>query len=335
MPKGSLLEPFRSKFLVRWLKDMTGAGSKLRGYVAHRPKLMAAALKIYALAHDTQFTARDGKVELRRDNRSILLRTSHMVYAKEVIDFFDFYYNAIERHDRHAGGRTCADFSEERDHNLTGWDLFDVRLPSLPEPMETVRHYLELGELSEGDSVIDLGAYAAITTMAFQEAVGTQGKVVGVEADSFNLASAQCNLKRYAMLRGNSPEVLNFAIWSERGEVPFCAEGGLGSAVSELLERSESPAIKVPAMTLGDLVSMTKMERVDLIKADIEGAEYAAFSDKKFFAKFRPRLVFEQASSANLAAKTELLGELLRGYGYEIHAVPQHGSELNLVVCRA
>jgi FkbM family methyltransferase len=192
-----------------------------------------------------------------------------------------------------------------------------------------------LGELSAGDFVIDLGAYAAITTMAFQETVGPHGRVVGVEADPFNLASAQCNLRRYANLRGYAPEVLNFAVWNKAGEVSFRAEGGLGSAVSELLERSKSPEIKVPALTLSDLVSLQKMQRVDLIKADIEGAEYAAFSDKKFFAKFRPRLVFELASLASAATEAERLNDLLSGYGYETQVVPQPGSAMPLVVCKA
>ena len=88
-------------------------------------------------------------------------------------------------------------------------------------------------------------------------------------------------------------------------------------------------------MMLSDLVSLQKMQIVDLIKADIEGAEYAAFSDKKFFAKFRPRLVFELAPSASPATEAEHLNDLLSGYGYEIQTVPQPGSEMPLVVCKA
>jgi FkbM family methyltransferase len=226
------------------------------------------------------------------------------------------------------------DFSRGAEQQLTGWDLFPVRLPGLPEPMTTVRQYVDLTGMSQGDVVLDLGAYAGVTAMEFQEVVGQNGRVVAVEADPSNIACARENISRYTRLRGYGPTLIEAAVWSQSGSVDFTAEGSLGSAVTVVLPRAAGSNATVRAVTLSEVMSLGSLTRVDIIKADIEGAEYMAFSDAAFFASQHPTLVFEPAGTTVALTQLGHIKELLGGYGYTCKVVDQEGSRLPLVVCR-
>lgn len=296
-------------------------------WLTRHPVAMRWALRGYGLARGTHVAFETAAITVSKRNLAIRLNPRFPAYVRDIVDEFDVYFGAV----RDAGDKV--DYSMPGEHYLAGWDLFPCLVPGLPEPMDTVNQYIELTAMQPGQRVLDLGAYAGITGCAFMEVVGAAGRVVSVEADPVNLSCARTNIDRYASLRRHGPDLLEGAVWSETGTIEFSAESSLGSAVSSVLTRATGAGIRVPCYTLSDIVARTELAGVDIIKADIEGAEYWAFSDAAFFSKHHPTLVFEPALNALRETNLQALSELLQGYGYSLALHAQHGSRLPLVVC--
>lgn len=296
-------------------------------WLMRHPTAMRWALRGYGLSRGTRVVFGHDAITVARQGRSIRLNPLFPAYVRDIVDEFDVYFSAV-----HGGGNEV-DYSAPREHHLAGWDLFPSIVPGLPEPMQTITQYIDLTGMRAGQSILDLGAYAGITGCAFMEVVGPSGKVVSVEADPVNLSCARENIDRYASLRGHCPQLLEGAVWSETGTLEFSAESSLGSAVSSVLTRSVGKGIQVPSFTLSDIMDKAGLQHVDIIKADIEGAEFWAFSDGDFFSKHHPTLIFEPALNSLRETNLEAISELLRGYGYSLTLHEQAGSRLPLVVC--
>lgn len=296
-------------------------------WLIRHPAAMRWALRGYALARGTTLSFGADAITIRKRDLSIRLNPRFPAYVRDIVDEFDLYFQAV----RDEGNDI--DFSAPREHRLTGWELFPSLVPGLPEPMQTIIQYVALAGMKSGQSVLDLGAYAGITGCAFMEVVGPSGQVVSVEADPVNLSCARENIARYASLRGYCPLLLEGAVWSETGTIEFSAESSLGSAVTSVLTRANGKGIEVPCFTLSDIMATTGLANVDIIKADIEGAEYWAFSDGEFFSKHHPTLIFEPALNSIRETNLEAITELLRGHGYSVTLHQQVGSRLPLVVC--
>lgn len=296
-------------------------------WLIRHPAAMRWALRGYGLARGTIVSFGDDAITIGKRGHSIRLNPRFPAYVRDIVDEFDLYFDAV----RDEGNDV--DYSTPREHRLTGWDLFPSLVPGLPEPMQTINQYVALTGMKPGQHVLDLGAYAGITGCAFMEVVGPSGQVVSVEADPVNLSCARENIDRYASLRGYGPRLLEGAVWSETGTIEFSAESSLGSAVTSVLTRATGKGTAVPCFTLSDIVARTGLASVDIIKADIEGSEYWAFSDAGFFSKHHPTLIFEPALNSIRETNLEAITELLRGHGYSVTLHEQVGSRLPLVVC--
>lgn len=310
---------------------MFNVKSRARGLVSRNPKLMLLILQCYALTRNSRVKKVDSCILISRGDNEVRLRQENLVYTKDVIEQFDSYFGAVVSQ-KGKSGDAIADFSKTAVHTLVGFDLFPVLLPGLPEPMETVEQYISLTGMTKGDVVLDLGAYSGISGLAFSEIVGENGRVISVEADPRNLECAKSNFELFQKLKGFSPTLVHAAIYSENGSVQFSSEGGLGSALASVQTRSLGALIDVPSMTLSELTSLNGINRVDVIKADIEGAEFAAFSDAEFFKTHHPRIVFEPALNHLAETSLESLVALLVSYGYNCSIHNQAGSNLPLVL---
>lgn len=303
--------------------------SAVRSWVARSQQRAIPVLRLFGRLRGCELSIDGERLHVDKNHRRITIRRSHFAYTRDLIEEFEFYFSSVEH--TFIDGFSVVDFSEVTDHELAGWSLFPVTLPGLPEPMSTVNQYIDVTSLSEGQNVIDLGAYAGITACAFQEVIGKEGRVVSVEADPINLSCAQINLSRYCAVRGIQPELIHGAVWSSPGTVRFTAEGSLGSSVSELLSRSTEIGVEVEALTLSGIVERSGLDRVDVLKADVEGAEFQAFSDREFFGSFHPSIVFEPALDGNRNTSIECLRGLLEEYGYRVEVLQQIGSRLPLI----
>ena len=119
-----------------------------------------------------------------------------------------------------------------------------------------------------GDTVVDVGAGIGEEALTFSSLVGPTGRVVCVEAHPGTFERLEAAIERNRL--GNV-EAVNLAIADRRGEVQLSDEPSGRYTINRLIQVEES--IAVPAETLDGLYERCGLERVDLLKMNIEGGE--------------------------------------------------------------
>ena len=112
----------------------------------------------------------------------------------------DFYFSAVEYDKKFLF--KFVDFSKTRLHNVIGYDLHKVMVPSILEPIISVEQYIDFFDLKEDSVVLDLGSYTGLTAIMFDKEISkgnpnSSGKVVTVEADKINLDAVKHNIDSY------------------------------------------------------------------------------------------------------------------------------------------
>lgn len=148
----------------------------------------------------------------------------------------------------------------------------------------------------------DVGANAGVFTIASSFWVGELGKVVAFEPSS---RERKCLVENVALNRLRNVKVEQFAISNTNGfaslRIAIDQHNGQNTLCEEFAYEGVSSGIheKVSVTTLDHYVSENDFSRIDVIKLDIEGAEYFAFQGAKTaLEKFRPVLIFEIVESA-------------------------------------
>ncbi len=302
-----------------------------RGIVSRNRTVTRFVVSLYGRSHGFNVQRDDGRISVTdpKGKRRVVLNGQHAVYARDVIDDFDFYFEAVEP--ALVDTFLTVDYSGPREHRVRGWDFMPIEFPSLAEPLATARQYLDFADLRLGQTVIDLGAYSGFTSLLFQEAVGESGRVIAVEADTLNLVSLRKNIDNFLERTGTAPVVADLAVWSHNRGIEFLTEGNMGSAAASLMKRGKKQVRQVPSSTLSDLSRRFELDAVHFIKADIEGAELEAFSDREFFRDHHPKIIFEAAASKDHEPKAVIA--LLEGFGYTCQIREQVGSRMPLVEC--
>jgi len=134
--------------------------------------------------------------------------------------------------------------------------------------------------LRPGDAVLDVGANLGLYAFAASDAVGPEGKVVAVDADSAIVEK----LRLAAGLTG-SPQLraLHAAVSDQSGSVEFYVQAnrhitGEQSIRPSELQKETAVCIVSPALSMKDLVRRHAAgHALSVIKLDIEGAEALAF----------------------------------------------------------
>ena len=130
---------------------------------------------------------------------------------------------------------------------------------------------------SKGDCVIDVGAHIGLYTIIGSKRVGSDGRVIAIEAypENFEL------LKKNAKLNNlENTIVLNYAAYSSRGKLNlFLPERKSGRTIYNTIMRNRANEnddfMIVEADTLDNLVAQAGIAAsgVNWIKVDVEGAE--------------------------------------------------------------
>jgi FkbM family methyltransferase len=136
-----------------------------------------------------------------------------------------------------------------------------------------------------GDVVIDVGAHlGTFTRIALQHGARL---VVAVEPDPVN---ADCFARTFATeIADRRVRVVKAAAWHSSGSLQF--EVGNASQTGHVAGAPTDRAVTVRAVTLDEMVDELKLDRVDFIKMDIEGAErHALAGARRLLAVHKPRL---------------------------------------------
>lgn len=106
---------------------------------------------------------------LYKGNECIKFSQQHHMYIKDLIRDFYLYYNAVEARDE--GEYSIVDYSIPALHNVRGFDLFPVSIPSFLENLNTTHQYIALAELNHDSIVLDLGSYCGLTAILMDMAI--------------------------------------------------------------------------------------------------------------------------------------------------------------------
>lgn len=139
-----------------------------------------------------------------------------------------------------------------------------------------------------GDIVLDCGANVGVYVRDALEAGARL--VVAIEPAPENIECLRRNFS--AEVAAGRVIVYPKGVWDRDDFLTLNVDPGNSAADSFLIQREGSHGVqKVPLTTIDKLVAELKLERVDLIKMDIEGAEPKALDGaRETLARFKPRL---------------------------------------------
>lgn len=147
-------------------------------------------------------------------------------------------------------------------------DAFWIKFAAGWEP-ETERIYRKL--VAPGSTVLDVGAWIG-STILFALACGAE-KIVALEPnpDSFNTIKKLIELNP---MYAEKITLTNHAVSNRREVLSMgLAEGESDTSTSGIAGND----FKVDAITLGDVIAKYRLDNLDLVKIDIEGAEVFLF----------------------------------------------------------
>jgi FkbM family methyltransferase len=174
-----------------------------------------------------------------------------------------------------------------------------------------------------GDIVIDGGACWGDTALAFADLVGPTGHVHCFEFVPDNLAVLHENLRLNPGL-ADRISVHTCALWRLSGDALSFDARGPGSFLLD-----EVGGTTVETVTIDDFVERAKLERVDFLKLDVEGAEAAALTGAVHTIETcTPKLaVAIYHSDEQFVAVPELVAELDPAYRLFLDHLTVHDEE--------
>jgi FkbM family methyltransferase len=180
-----------------------------------------------------------------------------------------------------------------------------------------------VSHLRKGMTVMDVGANLGLYSLLISRAVGPSGKVYAFEP----VPEIFARLKEHIALN-NATNVIPvpIALSDEKGKAKMSVRGG----ESSLFRRVSDEFVEVQVERLDDFVEREKIERVDAIKIDAEGAELKVIRGAdKTIRRNKPILMVEIHPATLQAAGTtpEELFETIVSYGYNAFVI-RHGKAI-------
>ena len=132
----------------------------------------------------------------------------------------------------------------------------------------TLRHYLR-----PGSCFVDLGAHVGYFSLIASRLVGSEGSVVAVEPQSRLQAVLQQNVQENECF---NVRLVRAIVAAKAGTERLHLASSLNTGSSSLFRgtRYWQPTETIRSLTLADLLAKCGLRNVDLMKVDIEGAEY-------------------------------------------------------------
>jgi FkbM family methyltransferase len=168
------------------------------------------------------------------------------------------------------------------------------------------------------DTVVDIGAHIGVFAVwAAQRA--HEGRVYAYEASPENYKYLVENKR---LNEAHNLHIQNQAVFDRPGKHALYSPGGNG-ALGSLLQDPGSPKEIVTAITLDTLFDNHQLDRIDLLKLDVEGAEYPILLKSSAETLRRVRnLVLEYHELEGVSWRPADLERQLRSFGFQVSTAP-------------
>ena len=207
-----------------------------------------------------------------------------------------------------------------------GWNvaLFGTYEPYLRDIIRAV--------LPAGGVALDIGANVGWHTLLMARSAGASGRILAAEANPSVRERLDGNLK---LNRFRQVEVIPYAVAAREGSAEFWgpAADAAGSGDGHMVPDGTpglKGVIRVETRSVDSICERALVERVDLIKIDVEGYEWPVLQGAETtIAKFRPHIVFEY--NAEYAARgggdVKLLAAFFEKHRYRLSAIGRNWAE--------
>jgi FkbM family methyltransferase len=162
-----------------------------------------------------------------------------------------------------------------------------------------------------GDIVVDCGAHVgAFTSQALSRGAA---KVIAIEPAPDNAFCLEQNFA--AEIAGRQVVVIKKGVWSSEGTLDLSLST-LNSGANSFVQHGRGGSLQVPVTTIDRLVADLRLQRVDYIKMDIEGAEREALrGGLETIGRWHPVLMLEMYHrSDDCAVLPDIVLSAFRGY---------------------
>ncbi|MGZ3610023.1 MAG: FkbM family methyltransferase [Ktedonobacteraceae bacterium] len=173
----------------------------------------------------------------------------------------------------------------------------------------------------KGNVVVDVGGNYGLYAILFSQLVGENGSVHVFEPLVYmiqdmrkNIANNNCH---------NNIQINNAGLSDTNGTASFYVYTNLGPGAASSRKRwfGSYSTYESKMLKLDDYVRQNKLQRVDAIKCDVEGAELLVFKGaEKTLQKFHPTLLFEvTGAGAKFGYRQTDLFDFLKKVGYKFY----------------
>jgi len=172
--------------------------------------------------------------------------------------------------------------------------------------------------LHEGMVCLDVGGNLGYYATLESKQVGSSGRIIAIEPSPLNFKYLTNNL---ALQNPNNFEVFNYACGNRNGEVHFMISEH--SNTSWVLKDGEKALpgmslIKVPVIKLDDFLKNKEINRIDLLRMDVERYEVEVLEGaKELLRNFHPQIQIEVHSERLGPQNTKKVLEVFRREGYK------------------
>lgn len=265
---------------------------------------------------------------------------------RQIVRYLDYYLvPRLPRSHLRAWLETAAFNANQRDHPLyRGFDIryrpgrFVIRYHGTEASFHSgPENKLGLGEITgylmrhrpgRGDVVIDAGAYEGLFSILAARSIGPEGKVIAFEPDVQNRARLEANIR---LNRVENIVVVDKGLWSGGGVLRFCASGsdfsciGAGDLNTPVNEGWDANTT-VEVTALDEELDRLGIDRIDFLKADVEGAEIEMLKGaRRTLEKSDAWLSMASYHVVDGGMSCYRVEDLLREFGYEAETnFPHH-----------
>jgi FkbM family methyltransferase len=171
---------------------------------------------------------------------------------------------------RRVGGAYVADAPhfEYYANSIAGWEH-----QVLEQAAWTQDFWFHLYPPSAGDVIVDVGAGSGTDAPAFSQAVGPAGRVLAIEAHPITFRRLELTCKHNHLA---NVTCICRAVMDQAGQVRI--EDGPQDISNAVSAAPTKTSVSVAADTLDEICRQHGVERVDLLKMNIEGAERLAIA---------------------------------------------------------
>jgi FkbM family methyltransferase len=178
--------------------------------------------------------------------------------------------------------------------------------------------------ISDGDTVLDIGANVGVHTLNMANATGSKGKVIAVEPVIFNRERLKANIK---LNRFNHVEVLPFAFSDSNQTVKIKADPKAYNKGSFHIGAQVDGDMEIQCKIGDEVLEKLHIANVKFIKIDVEGFEFQVLKGlQRTIQNCKPVIIFEfDINYIRRAGINEVEFEKwLTTSGYQLWSIERH-----------